>query len=150
MILAFDPATTTGWAFITRDPLIADNIESGVVDTGDGPRLRAIVGMARYYGVEKVVVEFTPVAGGFRNGLESRLNAIRDIEHACGWFGIDRVLRVNVNTWRKGMGFPHRGAGAKQAAMDYVTALGIKPATHDEAEAICIARFVLDTGWDGE
>ena len=147
--LALDLGTATGWAFKSADGVI----NSGVWDFR--PR-RFEGGGMRYLRFRQMLDQFAKDAGelGLIAFEEVRRHQGVDAAHVYG--GLMATLTawceshsipycgISIGTWKKNIpGL--KGNASKQQVMDAITALGFKPASYDEADALGVLYCVCAT-----
>jgi hypothetical protein len=147
-ILALDLGSTTGWALRTASGLI----QSGTQDFR--PR-RFEGGGMRYLRFTDWLVEMAMLAGGIRRLVfeEVRRHAGTDASHTYGGF------LATLSAWCEEHDVPYQGvpvgtvkrfiAGKgnadKKAVIDAVRARGFNPADDNEADAIAILLWAIET-----
>ncbi len=146
VILGIDPAKLSGWALATEvSPVFT---LSGTAKT---PRDRIAVietallaGKKRSLPVIGVIEDFTP------GGWKSFVAILRSGEARGRWLEhLERaeipIANVDPGTWRTGIFGKHAARmtrdAAKTLAQTHVRALLKKEVSHDEAEAILLARY---------
>jgi hypothetical protein len=147
-LLALDLGTTTGWACRAPDGLITSGTTSFKPGRYDG-------GGMRYLRFSNWLAEIETLAGSLSSIWfeEVRRHAGTDAAHVYGG------LMATLTAWCELRGIPYAGVpvgtikrhatgkgNANKAAMiAAVEALGFKPADDNEADAIAILRWAIET-----
>lgn len=149
VILALDLGTTTGWALRTQNDVILSGTRHFRPSRFEGGGMRYL----RFTGWLDDVLEH---AGGLDSVLfeEVRAHAGTDAAHVFGGF------LATLTAWCESHEVPYEGVpvatikrhvtgkgnASKEAVTAAVHALGHHPEDHNEADAIALLRWAIDTG----
>ena len=137
-IIAFDAATTTGWAYrFGRGPCEGE-WSTGIVKPKDWKMLDGVLCVAEYNGVERVVIEDCYL------GVNPQTHKILAIVQGLIISACDRARLpydvISAATWHADLGLTGKREDRKRGAkMVAIKVLGALPGiSQDEADSVCL------------
>lgn len=149
-VIAFDPASRTGWAYHNGYRWYCGSFE-----LGDKVKLHSVIAGAHYKSEfirvpdNPICVIEEPYISRGRTAIVAIAKAQRDIEHAWGAVSNEPVEYIALSTWRAWHGIKkkHGELDLKRQAVQIATLLGadvpILNGKYDDnaAEAICLCEY---------
>jgi len=132
--IAFDSATTTGFAYRSGDIWV-----TGVFNPRDKARMRGVIAEAMQCGVECAVIEDCYKSPSVRT-LKVLQDCTTRIAVCCEDFGL-YVGYCYPSTWQSACGLKGKRDELKKGAKKLAEILGAVRVTQDEADAVCLCDY---------